>query len=251
MSPENAPAIENGPEGMGEISRLTGVFFEPTKTFADIAARPKWIVPLLLVIIGSLAFVTVVSNRIGWERVVRQQIEQRMAQMSQQQREAAEQTIGLQVKIASIAAYASPLVFVPVGFLVAAGVLLGIANGLMSAGIRFKQMYAILCYSALPSLISTALAIVVVFIKNPDEFNIQNPIGFNPGAYLDPQTTSKFVHSLATSLDVFAIWIILLIAVGLKAAAGKRLSFAGALTAIALPWGVLVLGKAALSGVFG
>jgi hypothetical protein len=251
MSPENAPAIETGPQGMGEISRLTGVFFEPTKTFADIAARPKWIVPLVLVLLASLAFVTVISNRIGWEQVVRQQIEGRMAQMSQQQREAVERSMDMQVKIASVAAYATPLVFFPLGLLAVAGILLGITNGLMSAGIRLKQIYAILCYSALPSLLSTALAIVVVFIKNPEEFNIQNPTGFNPGAYMDPQTTNKFVHSLATSLDVFAIWMVLLIAVGLKAAAGKKLSFGGALTAIVLPWGVWVLGKAALSGIFG
>jgi hypothetical protein len=251
MSPENAPAMETGPTGMGEISRLTGVFFEPSKTFADIAERPRWIVPLLLVIIASLVFVSLISSRIGFDNVVRQQLEQRMATMSQQQREAVEKTMDMQVKIASVAAYVSPLVFLPLGLMAAAGVLLGITNGLMSAGLRFKQVYAALCYASLPTVISTALGCVMLFIKKPEDFNIQNPIGFNPGAYMDPLTTSKFVHSLATSLDVFAIWIILLVAVGLKAAAGKRMSFGGALTAVLLPWGVLVFGKAALSGIFG
>jgi hypothetical protein len=250
MSPENLPEEEPQPQQMSEVSRLTGVFFEPKKAFADIAERPRWIVPLVLTLLASLVFVTAISTRIGWDRVVRQQLEQRMATMSQDQRAAVEKTMDLQVKIASISGYAAPIIVVPLSYIIMAGVLLGIASGIMSAGIRFKQMFAIVCYSTLPGLISTALSIVVVFLKNPDEFNVQNPLGFNPGAYMDPLTTNKFVHSLATSLDLFVIWIVLLLALGIKAAAGKKLSFAGALCAVAIPWVVVVFGKAAVSGMF-
>jgi hypothetical protein len=52
------------------------------------------------------------------------------------------------------------------------------------------------------------------------------------------------------SFDLFTIWGILLTAVGLKAAAGKRLSFGGALFAVALPWAVLVLFGASMAGLF-
>jgi hypothetical protein len=51
-------------------------------------------------------------------------------------------------------------------------------------------------------------------------------------------------------LDLFTIWGILLTAVGLKAAAGKRLSFGGALFAVVLPWAVLVLLGATVAGIF-
>jgi hypothetical protein len=50
---------------------------------------------------------------------------------------------------------------------------------------------------------------------------------------------------------VFSLWRILLIAVGLKAAAGKKLSFGGALFAVLLPWAVMVLIGATLAGIFG
>jgi hypothetical protein len=52
------------------------------------------------------------------------------------------------------------------------------------------------------------------------------------------------------SFDLFTIWTILLTAVGLKAAAGNRLSFGGALFAVVLPWAILVLGGASLAGMF-
>ena len=42
--------------------------------------------------------------------------------------------------------------------------------------------------------------------------------------------------------------MILLMAVGLKAAAGKKLTFGSALFAVVLPWAVYVLGKSAWAG---
>jgi hypothetical protein len=99
-------------------------------------------------------------------------------------------------------------------------------------------------------LISTALAIAVMFMKNPDDFNLQNPLVFNPGALMDPLTTPKFLYSLATSLDLFTIWMLVLIGIGLKAAGGKNLSTGGAMTAVFVPWVVWTLGKAALAGMF-
>jgi hypothetical protein len=248
MTPENAPAVEPEPAGMSEFSRLTGVFFEPGKTFADIAERPNFWVPLILMIAASLAFTIAISQRIGWDRVVRHQLESRVAQMSDQQREAISRTMDMQVKMVSIFGYAGGILGVPISYLIMGGILLGIVRGIMSAPVRFKQSFAILCYANLPGLIFTVLAIMVMFLKNPDDFNLQNPLVFNPGAFMDPQSPLKFLHSVASSLDLFTIWTILLVATGVKAAGGKKLSFGGALTAVALPWAILVLGRALLAG---
>jgi len=108
----------------------------------------------------------------------------------------------------------------------------------------------VVCYASLTGLISSILTIVVLHLKNPDEINIQNALAFNPGAFMDPNGGSKFLYSLATSLDLFSFWTILLIAVGLKAAAGKKLSFGSAVFAVVMPWAVYVLGKSALAGIF-
>jgi len=235
---------------MSEFSRLAGVFFEPGKTFADIAERPNFWVPLILMIAASLAFTITISQRIGWDRVVRQQLEPRMAQMSDAQREAVSKTMDMQVKMASIFGYVGGVLGVPISYLIVSGILLGIVRGIMSAPVRFKQVFAIMCYASLPGLIFTVLVIAVMFLKNPDEFNLQNPLVFNPGAFMDPQSPLKFLRSVASSLDLFTIWTILLVATGLKAAGGKKLSFGGALTAVALPWAILVLGRASLAGLF-
>jgi hypothetical protein len=120
----------------------------------------------------------------------------------------------------------------------------------MGGGMRFKQVFAVVCYSGLVGIVSAIITVVVIFLKNPDDFNMQNPVAFNVGAFMDPNTGSKFGYSLASSLDLFVFWTILLMATGLNAAAGKKLTFTGALVAVLLPWAVVVLGKAALAGAF-
>jgi hypothetical protein len=233
---------------MGEGSRLTGVFFEPMKTFQDIARRPTFVVPMILALVAAIGFVTALSKRVGWGPLVRQQVEanRQFQQLPADQRE---QAIDRQVRFMPVIMYASVIIGVPLNSLMIAGVLLGLA-AMMGAGLRFPQVFCGVAWAGLPRVLSALLTIVVVFLKNPEDFNLRNPTAFNLGAFLDPNTASKFTYALATSLDLFTIWNILLLAVMLKATAGKKLTFTGALVAVAVPWAILVLGGAALASAF-
>src|SRR5215467_13228938 len=88
LSSESQPSA---PETLSEIARLSGVFLSPKRAFADIARRSRWWIPLLLTGVFSTIFITAYSERVGWERIVRQQIEQspRSESMTAQQREQA------------------------------------------------------------------------------------------------------------------------------------------------------------------
>ncbi len=236
---------------MGEFSRLTGVFFEPSKAFADIAERPRWLVPLLLVILATLAYYVTYGQKIGWASLVQQQMDtprmqQQMERLSPEQRQ---QQMAIQAKFIPIGYYASAVVFMPLAYLFSALILWGIASGLMSAGVRYKQIFAIVCYAALTAVVSKILAIVVIFLKDPEQFNLMNPLAFNPAAFMDPKGP-KFMYTLAMGLDVFAIWALILTAIGLKAAAKKKMSFGGALFAVCLPYVALLLLGATIAGAF-
>jgi hypothetical protein len=234
---------------MSEVSRLAGVFFEPKKAFADIAARPRWIVPLLLMIVSAVGITSLYSQK----GVMRIAAEQQMANNPQIQQLAPDQkaaALERGMKFATIIGYCIP-VLIPVFYLVMALVLWAIVSGILSAPVRFGQAFAIVTYAQLPGLLMSILIVVVLQLKSPADFNVQNPLMFNPGAFMDQQSSPKFIYSLATSLDLFTIWILLLVATGLNAAGGKKLSFGGALFAVLLPWAVIVLGKAVLAGLSG
>jgi len=183
-----------------------------------------------------LSVTIVIGQHVGWERIFRQQMENspRTAQMTAEQRD---QALAIQMKLAPFIS-AIPVIVLPVSYLIVSAILLGIVAGIMSAPVKFKQVFAVMCYAGLTAVVSAILTLVVIFLKNPDQFNPQNPLAFNPAAFMDPTTTSKFLYSLGTSIDLFSFWTIFLIATGLKAAAGKKLSFGGALFSVILPWAV-------------
>ena len=67
---------------------------------------------------------------------------------------------------------------------------------------------------------------------------------------MDPMTTSKGLRSLASALDLFTIWKLILVGFGLKAAGGRNLSMGGAMTAVFLPWLLFILCAAGLASLF-
>jgi hypothetical protein len=240
-------AMQTEPAPMSEAARLSGVFFEPKKTFAAIAQRPRWIVPVLISVVMSAVFIYVFNTRIGWEPYLQKQMDtnSRMQQMPAEQRQ---NLLNTQLRIVPVFAYVSVAIFLPLYYVIGAAIIMAIVRSLLGAPISFKQMFAIMAYASLPRAILSILSIVVMYItKNPENFDLNNPFFSNPGAFMDPQTSSAFVRSLASSLDVFAIWVILLIATGLKVAGGKRLTFGGALFAAVLPYVIVVLGRAGLA----
>jgi len=253
MTPENVLAGEPGPVRMSEFSRIPGVLFEPGKTFEDIGRRPSWLMPLLLTIVAVVAFYVAYGQHVGFDKFVQQQAEtnpRMQQQMSQVPAEKRDQAMATQAKVMSIAYPVGTAVVMPIMFVISAALTLAVA-AMMSAGLKFKQVFAVISWASLVQVIKWLLAIVVVFLKNPNDFDLQNPLAFNLGAFMDPTTSSKFLRTIAVALDAFAIWGIILVAIGLKAAAGKRLSFGGALFAAAAPTLLFVLLGASAAAAFG
>lgn len=237
------------PAGRSEISRITGVFIEPAATFSDIAERPRWLVPFFLGIVIGLTLILTFGQHVGWERTVRRQLESnpRTAEMPAAQRE---RSIQAGAKFAPIVAIGAVIVGTPIIYLIEAGVFLLILRTMLNVELRFRQMWAILCYAAMPRVLAGILSIGVMFLKSPEDFNIQNPLAFNPAAFLDPDTSSKFIYSIAGALDFFTLWYLVLIAIGIQAAA-RKLSFGGALLTVGIPWALLVLARATFAQFVG
>jgi hypothetical protein len=224
---------------MNEFARLSGVFFEPGKVFADVAQRPRWIAPILISMLIGLALVYAISTHIGWEPTVRQSVmnNSRTADMPADQREKA---IAAGTKVASILGWVGALVGAPLSVLIIAGVLTELFNGLLGTELKFAQTFAITAYALLVRAVLSALLILLVYLKPPEEFNIQvSP--FSPAAYMNRLDNPKWLMSLAGSLDLFTIWVIILLAIGFSVAA-KKLSFTKSLTAIGVPWLIWVVG---------
>lgn len=234
---------------MGEFARLSGVIFEPGKAFQDISTNTRWWPPLAIIIVLSLVFVYTFSQRVGFERFYRQQMEtnSRAQQMEPAQRE---QAIAMQVKIAPYAFYGFSIVGTPVSALIVAGIFLLIFRSFLGVDIAFRQVYAVSCYSLVPLIFSSIMGFAVMMLKDPDQFDLQNATPSNIGAFLDVATTPKWLHSLASSVDAFTLWSLALMATGLSVAS-RKVSWSTAMTWVVGTWAFWVLVKMGFAAIFG
>jgi hypothetical protein len=88
---------------------------------------------------------------------------------------------------------------------------------------------------------------LVVGLGAAEGFTFQNPVASNLGGLVDPG--SHFLYSIATSLDLFTIWTLVLAGIGYSCLTRVK---RGACMAVVFGWWiVLVLVGAAISAVFG
>lgn len=225
---------------MSAVGRLVNVIVEPKRAFADIVARPGWWVPMILLAVLSVVFMAAFSSRVGWERYMRHQFEtnKQTQNMPVEQRENLVQT---QAKYAGPFGTGMAVVMIPVSMLVISGVMVFMFTTVLGGSVNFKQTLGVVSHSMVPGLISTPLILAVMYMKDPSDFDLNNPAGFNLGFYMDPLSTPAWLVSLGSSIDVFSIWTILLIATGMSVATRKP--WKTSLMGVAAPWALIVLIK--------
>jgi hypothetical protein len=246
QTPESTPPLVPK-KALNELERLTGVFFSPRKVFPDIAKRPRWWVPVLIMGVLATIFVQAYSQRVGWDRLIRQQLDKssQTGNLSAPQRE---QIIAAGANVAKIIGYAAVVGTLFYVFVTAA-VLFFLINTLMGANIRFGGMMGIVSYAFLPLALVTVLSMVVMYSKPPEDFDIRYPLAFNAGVFV-ASDAMPWVKALAASFDLFSFWVIALLAAGISSAAPK-ISFAKALFAVIFPWALFVALKTAYTAAFG
>jgi len=237
MADAQASAI--APEKRNVMSILLDIFFEPRAAFRDILASPRWWFPLVLIMVFALTFSYLFSTRVGWESMIRKQMES-SGQMQNISKEEQASRIATGVKIAGVFGYVGPAIFIPLGTAVIAAVLMFVFNAMFGGAVKFQQSFGIVMWAGIPTLLSSIVAIILLFVKSPEDIDINNVSPFNPGFYLSDQT-SKWLMSLASSLDLFTFWVMALIGVGFSVATKK--SWLSCFLGVFLSWAVWILIK--------
>lgn len=244
-------AVSNTPEPrppMSFVNRLIGVFFSPGETFEDIARKPDFVVPLIIMVVLSVAGTEAFIAKIGMEPVIRWAMEHssRTASMPPEQ---LEQTIASVVKFQSIAARVGSVLAVPLVALIVALVGWAATKVIFGLEMRFKVALSITAYAGLVGIIGAIITIVLIFFGDP-EHAISNPQNLSPnslGFFLNPVETSKPLLALAGSLDVFTIWYLVLLGLGFSQATGRKAKFVPVFSVYLGLWLVWVLIKVGLS----
>jgi hypothetical protein len=212
-----APTPEPAP--LSEGARIINTFIAPSKTFTDLGRSAKWwswVLPWLLVGVFSILFAYAVGQKIGYARATENVLQGRPKQydriqaMSPADRDNAMQQAEKQTMIGSYLFPVTDLILL----LIVAAVLLGSFKFGANAKVSFKLVLAIVAYASLPGILKFLLATITLFAGiTPDSFNLQNPIATNLGA-LFSATDTPVLYAAGSFIDVFAIWTLVLTAIG-------------------------------------
>ena len=209
-----APTPQSAP--LSEGARIANTFVAPSKTFTDLRRSASWWGPWLLISIFSLLFIYAMGRQVGFEQISRNQVahSSRAEQFEKLPADQQAKQIQLSSKIIRYFAYGSPLMIL-FYFLISTLVLWTTFKIAAGAETTFGQAYAIVMYASLPGIVGAILGFVSLFAGvDPEGFDVNNPVGTNLAYYLDPASTGKFVHGMASALDVITIWTIVLLGIG-------------------------------------
>lgn len=212
-----SPAPASGPDfpALSEGERILNTFIAPSKTFTDLRRSSAWWGPFLLISVISLMFLYVIEKKITFEQVSQNEIAhspKRAEQFEKLPPDQQQKQMRFAVTLTRYISYSIPAISLVI-FVIIAAVLMGTFR-FAGAVVRFKTALAIVIYSGLPGIIGAVLGIVSLFSGvDPEGFNINNPVATNPAYFMDP-SSNRFVYILATALDPFTIWTIILVGIG-------------------------------------
>ena len=225
------------PAGDSPLSRLTGVFFSPVRTFEAVARRPTWIAPLLLWAAASLAVTAALLPRIDYERAVREQLEKSSRTMSEGE---VESLVEKQKSIGGVIGYILAVVSPALITAVVAGVLF-LAFKAFGRDLSFRQGFGITAHAFLPGILAALLLIPVVMGRETvDPSGLGDLLRSNPGFLVD-RKEAPGLHSLLQSFDLFSLWTAALLVIGFAVA--TRSSRAQTAAIVLSLWGLWILGK--------
>jgi hypothetical protein len=252
-------AIVEEPARLGPLSRLTGTLLSPGETFVDVNRKPTWLAPMIIAVVTVVAASFFFTWRVhpNWEEITRTQIKKRMEKSNQS---LTEEQIQQQVNIGKTIAKFYPLIgaaFTPVIYLIVAGIF-ALGMMLIQAKTTFKKILSVVSWTfAAMGILSTIVMMASLMVR--DEEGLRNidptqPSGIVPTnlAVFLASDASPVIKAIAGSLDVFSIWILILLSIGFAAIAGSRKITTGkAATVVFGFWLVFVVIKVGWAAMFG
>jgi membrane protein insertase Oxa1/YidC/SpoIIIJ len=245
-----SPAPPSASSPLSEGARIIDTFIAPTKTFTDLRRSAAWWGPFLLMAVVSTIFVYTAGQKIGFRKIMENQMQaqpktqDRLEKLPADQRE---EQMERGAKFTQIIAYVFPLITFVIWLIIAA-VLFATFKFAAGADVTFKISLAIVIYAALPLLLKTLLALISVAAgMSPDSFSFQNPVATNPGYFMNP-ADNVFLFSVASGIDIFAIWTLILTAIGFTCV--SKVKRGTALAIVFGWWAFFTLAGAALGSAF-
>jgi hypothetical protein len=211
-----APAAGVAPAPKNLVARFIGVVTSPRETFASVVATPRWFgILALTTIIIALFTALPMTTEAGRQAAIDQQVTQMQSfgmTVSDQVYEALEKGAGRLPYTTGI----SVLIVSPIIALIIAGILFAIFNAAMGGEASFKQVFTVLGHAGSVSALGTIFSGIINYFRGT------TGSAANLGVLLPMLPENSFAGRLLGMVDIFLIWYIVVLAIGLAVLYRRR-----------------------------
>lgn len=194
----------------GLVNRLAGVIVSPRETFEDVVARPRWLGMLLLTTLvtafGVTAFMSTEVGQQAWLEEAVRGSERWGGRMDDKAYARMEKMAALAPAMVGVPLLIMP----PVTTLVLAAILFGIMKGMTGSATSFKQAFAVVVHAAPVGVVHQAVGLPLSYISGKMSGST------SLGVLLPMLEETSFLARLAGGIDLFFIWWIIVLAIGLS-----------------------------------
>ena len=229
--------------------RLSGIYFEPGKTFQDLRQKRSWVWMVVIVAVLGALSAAAIPFKVDHALIVRKSMQENPFTRNMSDEEI--ETLVRQTTDSPVLFFGAMMapVAIVASYAIAAVVLLTIFI-LMGASLNFRECFTVTVWGlGPPSIIATLLLVLVMMVKDPETLDFSNPannLASNLGFLLDAKEY-PVLQTILSSLDLFAVWTFSLLARGFSIFSNGRLSLGGAATGVLAGWALWVAGKIALA----
>ena len=207
----SSPTTDPGavPAPMGLLSRFIGIVTSPKATFQAVAAHPRWLGMLVLVtLVVALCVTLPMTTEAGRQAALDSQVQQ-MENFGVQVNDDMYAAMSSRMRFAAYQTFFSVLIAGPIFSVVIAGLLFGVFAVLMGGQATFKQLFAVYVHS-------TAISAVGQLFTGPlNYFRGSMSSATNLAVFLPMVDEHSFLGRLFGMIDLFIIWWLVLLAIGL------------------------------------
>lgn len=218
------------------------IYFSPSRAFNRLKERPNWLIPLIIALVFNMLVAFATSHYVDWGKQ-RQAAIDRMRARNMSEEQIAKATEGMEKFYSNPAMrYGAPLVsalVISVIGLLFLAIVYNISLPLLGGTSDFKRTWAILCNASLVAVPSAIVHGLLVLLKRSAEVTTSLLLAA-------PGLKHGFLTVVLARVDIFAIWQLVLCAIGLNVVFGLKGSKSYLL--VFAVWAVVTLVFALLGG---
>jgi len=194
------------------------IYLSPSRAFGRLKEKPTWLVPLIIALVFNMLIAFVSARYVDWDKQ-RQLAVDRMRERNMSEEQIQKATEGMDKFYGSPvmrfgAPVASALVISIIGVLFLA-VVYNVSLPLLGGASDFKRTWAIVCNASLVAIPSAIVRGILVLLKRSAEVTTSLLLAA-------PSLKHGFLSVVLARIDIFAIWQLILCAIGLSVVFGLK-----------------------------